>query len=101
MAILPKAYPDGKFKGDEVALLRRSIKGSILDLVRGTKAPIFQGTSESDGAAISKCIDEDIVEWLKSLTNVLPIKGGGALAACAGDRWAAKAPSNRGALGGP
>ena len=65
MAILPKDYLDGKFKEDEVALLRRSIKGSI-----------FQGTSESDGAAISKCVDEDVVEWLKSLTTVLPIKRG-------------------------
>jgi hypothetical protein len=52
------------------------VKGRILDLVRGTKAPIFQGTSDRDSAIIFNCADVETVEWLKSLTTVLSIKEG-------------------------
>jgi hypothetical protein len=48
----------------------------ILDLVMSTKAPIFQGTSDRDGAVIFNCADLETVEWLKSLTTVLTIKEG-------------------------
>ena len=68
VAIVPMAYPDRKFK--------RSAKGRILDLVKGTKALIFQGTSDRDGAVIFNCVDVETVEWLKSLMTVLTIKEG-------------------------
>ena len=64
------AYPDRKFKDKEVVLLKRSVKGRILDLVKDTKAPIFQGTSDRDGAVICNCADVKTVEWLRSLTAV-------------------------------
>jgi hypothetical protein len=76
VATVPMAYPDRKFDEEEVALLKESVKGRILDLVRGTKAPIFQGTSDRDGAVIFNCADVETVEWLKSLTTVLMIKEG-------------------------
>ena len=46
VAIVPVAYPDRKFDEEEVALLKGSVKGRILDLIKCTKTPIFQGTSE-------------------------------------------------------
>jgi hypothetical protein len=52
------------------------VTGRILDLVMGTKAPIFQGTSERDGTVIFNCADIETVEWLKSLTTALTIKKG-------------------------
>jgi hypothetical protein len=70
VAIVPMAYPDRKFDEDEVALLKRLVKGRILDLVRGTKAPNFQDTSDRDGAVIFNCADVETVEWLKSLTSL-------------------------------
>ena len=76
VAIVPMAYPDRKFDEEEVALLKRSVKGRILDLVRGTKAPSFQGTSNRDSAVIFNCADVETVEWLKSLAAVLSIKEG-------------------------
>jgi hypothetical protein len=76
VAIVPMAYPDRRFDEEEVALLKESVKGHILDLVMGTKAPIFQGTSDRDGAVIFNCADVETVEWLKSLTTVLTIKEG-------------------------
>jgi hypothetical protein len=62
------AYPDRKFTDKEAVLLKRSVKGRILDLVKGTKAPIFQGTSDRDGAVIFNCADVETGEWLKSLS---------------------------------
>ena len=62
------AYPDRKFDEEEVALLKGSVKG--------TKTPIFQGTSDRDGAVIFNCADVEAFEWLKSLTTVLMIKEG-------------------------
>jgi hypothetical protein len=76
VATVPMAYPDRKFDEEEVALLKESVKGRILDLVKDTKAPIFQGTSDRDGAVIFNCADVETVEWLKSLTTVLMIKEG-------------------------
>jgi hypothetical protein len=76
VAIVPKAYPDKRFDEEEVALLKETVTGCILDLVMGTKAPIFQGTSERDGAVIFNCADIETVEWLKSLTTALTIKEG-------------------------
>jgi hypothetical protein len=76
VAIAPMAYPDRKFDEEEVALLKRLVKGRILDLVRGTKAPIFQGTSDRDGTVIFNCADVETVERLKSLTTVLTIQEG-------------------------
>jgi hypothetical protein len=76
VAIVLMSYPDREFNEEEVALLKRSVKGRILDLVKGTKAPIFQGTSDRDGAVIFNCADVETVEWLKSLTTVLIIKEG-------------------------
>ena len=70
------AYPDREFNEEGVALLKRSVKWRILDLVKGTKAPIFQGTSDRDGAVIFNCADAETVEWLKSLTTVPKIKEG-------------------------
>ena len=84
VAIVPMAYPDRKFDEEEVALLKRLVKGRILDLVRGTKAPIFQGTSDRDGAVIFNCADVETVEWLKSLTTVLTIREGLQLRALGG-----------------
>ena len=52
---------------EEAVLLKKLVKGRILDLVTGTKAPIFQGTSDRDGVVIFKCADIETVEWLKSL----------------------------------
>jgi hypothetical protein len=46
------AYPDRRLDEEEVALLRESVTERILDLVMGTKATIFQGTSDRDGAVI-------------------------------------------------
>jgi hypothetical protein len=74
VAIVLMAYPDRKFEDEDVVLLKRLIEGCILDLVKGTKAPIFQGTSNRDGAVIFNCADEETVEWLKNLTTVLSIK---------------------------
>jgi hypothetical protein len=48
VAIVPMAYPDRNFEDEEIVLLKRSIKGRILDLVKGTTAPIFQ-----DGAVLT------------------------------------------------
>jgi hypothetical protein len=76
VAIVSMAYPDRRLDEEEVALLKESVKGRILDLVMGTKAPIFQGTSDRDGAVICNCADVETVEWLKSLTTVLTIKEG-------------------------
>jgi hypothetical protein len=76
VAIVPMAYPDRKLDEEEVALLKRLVKGRILDLVRGTKAPIFQNTSDRDGTVIFNCADVETVEWLKSLTTVLTIQEG-------------------------
>jgi hypothetical protein len=42
------------------SLLKSSIKGCILDLVRDTNALIFQGTSKGDSAVIFKCADEKL-----------------------------------------
>jgi hypothetical protein len=68
------AYPDRKLEEGEVVLLERSIMGLYLDLAKGSKAPIFQDTSETDGAVIFNCANEQTAEWLKSLTMVLSIK---------------------------
>ena len=76
VAIVLMAYPDRKFTDKEVILLKRLVKGRILDLVKGTKAPIFQGTSDRDSAVIFNCTDVETVEGLKSLTTVLTIKEG-------------------------
>jgi hypothetical protein len=76
VAIVPMAYLDRKFDEQEVVLLKGSMKGRILGLVKGTKAPIFQGTSDRDGAVIFNCADVETVEWLKSLTTVLTITEG-------------------------
>jgi hypothetical protein len=48
----------------------------LLDMVKRTKALVFQGTSERDGAVIFNCADEETIKWLKSLTTVLTIKEG-------------------------
>jgi hypothetical protein len=60
------AYPDRKFEDQEVVLLKRSIKGCILDLVKGTRAPVFQCTSDRDNAVTFNCVDEETVKWLKA-----------------------------------
>jgi hypothetical protein len=99
VAIVPMAYPGRKFDVKEVALLKGLMKGRILDLVKGTKAPIIQGTSDRDGAVIFNCADVQNVEWLKSLTTVLTIREGLQLRALGG-RLAAQTPSSRGACGG-
>jgi hypothetical protein len=83
-AIVPMAYPDRRFNEEEVALLKESVKGRILDLVMGTKAPIFQGISDRHGAVIFNCADVEIVEWLKSLTGVNDQRR--VTAACSGGR---------------
>jgi hypothetical protein len=71
VAIVQMAYPDRKFDEEEVALLKRLVKKRVPNLGGGTKAPIFQGTSDRDGAVIFNCADVETVEWLKSLTTVL------------------------------
>jgi hypothetical protein len=76
VAIVPMDYPDRKFDEEEVALLKGSVKGRILYLVKGTKAPISQGISDRDGTVIFNCADVETVEWLKSLTTVLTIREG-------------------------
>jgi hypothetical protein len=70
------AYPNRKFTDEEVVLLKTLVEGHILDLVKGTKAPIFQGTSDKDDSVIFSCADEETVAWLKSLTTVLFLKDG-------------------------
>jgi hypothetical protein len=76
LAIVPMAYPDRKFEDEKFVLLKRSIKGRILDLVTGTKAPIFQGTSNRDGEVIFNCFNKETLEWLISVMTVLSIKEG-------------------------
>jgi hypothetical protein len=76
VAIVPMAYTDRQFTDKEFVLLKRSVKGRIPDLVMGTNAPNFQGTSDTYGAVIFNCADVETVEWLKSLTTVLTIKEG-------------------------
>ena len=41
-------YPDRTFTDEEVVLLKRPIKGRILDLVKDTQVPIFHDTFERD-----------------------------------------------------
>jgi hypothetical protein len=69
-------YPDRKFEDEKVFLLRRWIKGCILDLVKGTKGPIFQSTSYREGAVIFNYADEETVKWLKSLRQSCVSKRG-------------------------
>jgi hypothetical protein len=77
VANVPTTYSDRKFTEQKVILLKRSV-----DLVKGTKASIFQGTSNRDDAVIFNCANEETVEWLKSITTVLSIKE----ATCTGSR---------------
>ena len=83
VAIVPTGYPDRRFDEEEVALLKESVKGHILDLDMGTKAPIFQGTSDRDGTVIFNCANVETAEWLKSLTTVVNDQRR-ATAACSG-----------------
>ena len=55
VAIVPMAYSDRKFTDEEVILLKRLVKGCMFDLVKVSKAPIFQGTSDEDSAVIFNC----------------------------------------------
>ena len=66
VANIPMAYPDRKLEDQEVVLLKRSIKGCILDLVKGTRAPVFQCTSDRDNAVTFNCVDKETVKWLKA-----------------------------------
>jgi hypothetical protein len=43
-------------------------------LVKGTTAPVFQGTSDRKSAVTFNCVDEETVKLLKSLMAVLSIK---------------------------
>jgi len=46
--LLPLTYPDRKLNGKKLHLVKKLIKGRILDLVKGTKAPLLKSTSERD-----------------------------------------------------
>ena len=47
VALVPLTYPDRKLD-DKVNLVKKMIKGRILDLVKDTKAPLLKSTSERD-----------------------------------------------------
>ncbi|EFN60689.1 hypothetical protein EAG_04856 [Camponotus floridanus] len=49
------------------------IRGRILELSEGTKAPIFSGFWERDGAFVFRCDDEQSGDWLKSLSSDLKV----------------------------
>jgi len=48
VALVPLAYPGRKLDGKMVNLVKKLIKGRILDFVKGTKAPLLKSTSEKD-----------------------------------------------------
>ena len=75
--------PDRKFENKEVILLKRLTKGCTLDLIKGTNAPIFQGTSDRDSAVIFNCADEETVKCLKKPNESLVYQRR-VTAACAG-----------------
>ena len=77
-------YLNRMFTDEDIVLLKRSVKGRIIDLVKGIKAPIFQGTSDTDGEVMFNCADVEAAEWLKSLTTVITIKEGLQLRALGG-----------------
>jgi hypothetical protein len=47
VALLPLTYPDRKLDGKKLNLVKKLIKGRILDLVKGTKA-LLKSASERD-----------------------------------------------------
>ncbi|KMQ84920.1 hypothetical protein RF55_16883 [Lasius niger] len=68
IAMVPMNYPDRKLDKNEASLLKEKVRGGILGLARGTKAPTFKGTSDRDGAVIFNCTDKETEGWLQSLT---------------------------------
>lgn len=69
LALVLEGYPDRKLGASEVVLIRKLIKGRILDLSMGAKAPTFTGSWERDGALVFGCADEQTGDWLKSLSS--------------------------------
>ncbi|EFN63407.1 hypothetical protein EAG_12816 [Camponotus floridanus] len=68
-------FPDKKLGVAECGLIRKMIRGRILELPEATKAPTFSGSWERDGAYVFVCDDEQSEDWLKSLSSDLKMEG--------------------------
>jgi hypothetical protein len=55
VALVPLAYPN-KELDCKVTLVKKLIMGHILDLFKGTKAPLFQRNSERNSTVIFNCM---------------------------------------------
>jgi len=75
LALILEGFPDKKLGTADCGLIRKMIRGRILELPEGTKAPIFSGSWERDGAFVFVCDDEQSGDWLKSLSSDLKVGG--------------------------
>lgn len=75
LAVVADGFPETRLGPGEVEIIRKMIRGRILGLPQGTKAPTFTGFWERDGAIVVACANEETGGWLKSLTLELEIGG--------------------------
>lgn len=73
MALVYEGYPDKRLGASEVTEIRKKIRGRILELAEGTKAPTFTGSWERDGAMVIACADGWSGDWLKGLASELAV----------------------------
>ena len=73
LAIVAEGYPDRKLGDGEVAEIRKLVRGRIIALQIGTKAPTFTGSWTRDGALVFACANEESADWLKSLSADLSL----------------------------
>ncbi|XP_029162919.1 uncharacterized protein LOC114934410 [Nylanderia fulva] len=67
LAVIGDGFPHKKLGDGEVAEIRKLIRGRIIALQKGTKAPTFTDSWIRDGALIFACANDESANWLKSL----------------------------------
>ena len=73
LAVVTDGYPDKKLGDGEVSGIRKLIRGRIIALQKGTRAPTFTGSWVRDGALVFACANEESADWLKSLSADLSL----------------------------
>lgn len=69
LAVAADGFPDKKLGDGEAAEIRKLIRGRIIALQRGTKAPTFTGSWLRDGALVFACANQESADWLRGLSG--------------------------------
>lgn len=69
LAVVVDGFSDKKLGDGEAAEIRKLIRGRIIALQRGTKAPTFTGSWIRVGALVFACANQESADWLKSLSG--------------------------------